>query len=261
MPHGADYVGMQKFISALAHSYGVSDSDLGDGGTYVNSSTDFNSPFRYPRRDPEFRMVGFGSVVGIVASDDYLIYAMSTRQSAREWFASPTLGDLSSIAAECGQRLSEINHRFVAQPDLINAPIAQSQKYSFTRIDRNEIRNLFDETAYFRNALSYGRRPERPDSRAFVAQDGSRIIGIAGASEDADGLFQIGVDVLDEYRGRRIGTTVVSLLAKSIIEDGGVPFYSTSSSNIISQRLCISAGFRPTCIEIYAYDISEYENR
>ena len=252
----SEYRRITRFVSTIASSYGLSDNDLAKGGVYIKASKDAPSLFRYPIMLPEFRMVGFGFTTAIVASDEYLQFAKSKRHSVAEWFSGATLAEISSIASNCEHRLGLISHKFVAQSSIPAISLKRKPDFLYRQFDGGEISTLYDEARLFRNALSYGERPTRPDWRAVSASDDYRVVGVAGASEDAEGLYQIGVDVISEYRGLGIGTTLVSMLAKSIIEDDGVPFYSASSSNIISQRLCLAAGFVPVCVESYSYDHS-----
>ncbi|MBP5608551.1 MAG: GNAT family N-acetyltransferase, partial [Lachnospiraceae bacterium] len=64
----------------------------------------------------------------------------------------------------------------------------------------------------FSNALCDRFKPERPDVLAVIALDGEKIMGMAGCSADTPLMWQIGIDVLPEYRDRGIGKTLVTLL-------------------------------------------------
>lgn len=105
----------------------------------------------------------------------------------------------------------------------------------------------------FENALLFDRNGilEREDVLAVSAWDGGRLIGLAGASSDSDTFWQIGVDVLPEYRRRGVGKGLVSALAREILASGAVPYYGTWWSNLASQNLAISTGFRPAWAETY----------
>lgn len=50
------------------------------------------------------------------------------------------------------------------------------------------------------------------------AYDGSKLVGLAGCSADCDCMWQIGVDVLPEYRRQGIACTLTSHLAMEILE-------------------------------------------
>lgn len=72
---------------------------------------------------------------------------------------------------------------------------------------------------------------------------------MAGCSADTPEMWQIGIDVLPEYRGKGIGKTLVALLRDEVLRRGFIPYYGTSLSNICSWKIALSCGFVPTWIE------------
>lgn len=82
------------------------------------------------------------------------------------------------------------------------------------------------------------------------AYEGERLIGFAACSADCDTMWQIGVDVLPEYRRKGIASALTSVLACEIIERGKIPFYCCAWSNIKSARNAIKSGFRPAWVEM-----------
>ena len=77
-------------------------------------------------------------------------------------------------------------------------------------------------------------------------------MGLAGCSADCDGMWQIGVDVLPEYRRQGIAFAVTGRLALEIIARDKVPFYCAAWSNIRSVRNAVASGFRPAWVEMTA---------
>ena len=75
------------------------------------------------------------------------------------------------------------------------------------------------------------------------AYDNGKLIGLAGCSADCDDMWQIGVDVLPEYRRKGIASALTSNLAVEIIERGKVPFYCCAWSNIRSAKNCDTKRF------------------
>ena len=57
---------------------------------------------------------------------------------------------------------------------------------------------------------------------------------------------------MPEYRGRDIGTNLVTLLKQELLKRGKVPFYGTAVSHIISKNIAINAGFFPAWAEVYS---------
>ena len=98
------------------------------------------------------------------------------------------------------------------------------------------------------NALC--RERKHLDVLGVGAYDGGRLVGLAGCSADAEEMWQIGVDVLPEYRRRRIASTLTARLALEILERGKVPFYCTAWSNLRSIRNAVKSGFSAAWVEM-----------
>lgn len=107
----------------------------------------------------------------------------------------------------------------------------------------------------FDNALMYSADKPRRDVLAVCAVNGGRIVGMAGASSDSMRFWQIGIDVIPEYRGMGIGSELVAALTQAVFMRGAVPYYSTWSGNIASQNTARRAGYYPVWTEMDASDI------
>src|SRR5574344_462 len=64
--------------------------------------------------------------------------------------------------------------------------------------------------------------------------------------------WQIGIDVLPEYRRKGIASSLTSALAAEVIKRGKVPFYCSAWSNIRSVKNAIRSGFRPAWVQVMA---------
>lgn len=91
-----------------------------------------------------------------------------------------------------------------------------------------------------------------PCAMAAAAIADGKIVGMAGATEDCETMWQIGVDVLPAWRGKGIGSGLVGVLKEKILEKGKIPFYSTSQTHIASMNTALKAGFLPAWTEIFA---------
>ena len=98
------------------------------------------------------------------------------------------------------------------------------------------------------NALCSSRK--QLDVLGVGAYESGKLIGLAGCSADAEDMWQIGVDVLPEYRKRGIASAITSTLAVEILERGKVPFYCSAWSNIRSARNAMKSGFLPAWAEM-----------
>ena len=103
-------------------------------------------------------------------------------------------------------------------------------------------------TAEWSNALCEKRR--QLDMMAVGAYDVEKLIGLAGASADCESMWQIGIDVLPEYRRQGIAAALTSRLAAEIIKRGKVPFYCCAWSNVKSAGNAIKCGFKPAWAEL-----------
>lgn len=92
------------------------------------------------------------------------------------------------------------------------------------------------------------------DVLAVGAYDKSELIGLAGCSADCDTMWQIGVDVLPEYRRKGIASALTGKIAIEILKLRKVPFYCAAWSNIKSVRTAVKSGFYPAWVELTARD-------
>lgn len=98
------------------------------------------------------------------------------------------------------------------------------------------------------NALCEARK--HLDRLAVGAFDGDQLIGLAGCSADCDTMWQIGVDVLPQYRRQGIAACLTNRLAYEILETSRVPFYCCAWSNMKSARNAVKSGFRPAWVQM-----------
>ncbi len=84
------------------------------------------------------------------------------------------------------------------------------------------------------------------------AYDGETLVGLAGCSADCETMWQIGVNVLPEYRRQGIAAAVTSRLALEILARGKVPFYCAAWCNLKSVGNAIKCGFRPAWVTVTA---------
>ena len=122
--------------------------------------------------------------------------------------------------------------------------------YELRVLQRADFTDLYAEQ--WSHCLTFDDR-ER-DVLAVGAYDNGRLIGLAGCSADCEMMYQIGVDVLPDYRRKGIASAVTSKLAVEILKLGKVPFYCAAWSNIRSVRNAVKSGFRPAWVELTVRD-------
>ena len=118
--------------------------------------------------------------------------------------------------------------------------------YETRVLEQKDFANLY--LAEWSNALCKKRK--ELDVLGVGAYDGSRLIGLAGCSADCADMWQIGVNVLPEYRRKGIASCLTSSLAIEILKRNKVPFYCCAWSNIRSERNAFKSGFSPAWAEM-----------
>lgn len=106
-------------------------------------------------------------------------------------------------------------------------------------LESNELTPLY--RAEWSNAMSLN--DPRSDVLAAVIYEGTEPIAVAACSRDTPSMWQIGVDVLPEYRRLGYGSAVVRRLSAEVLERGRVPFYTAASANIASIRTAYCSGY------------------
>lgn len=117
--------------------------------------------------------------------------------------------------------------------------------YELKLLHSEDFDRLYTDT--WSNALCEKRR--ELDVLGIGAYDGKKLVGLAGCSADCETMWQIGIDVLPEYRRQNIASALTSRLALEVLEREKVPFYCAAWSNIKSVRNAIKSGFRPAWVE------------
>lgn len=131
----------------------------------------------------------------------------------------------------------------------------QDCDYELCVLHPDDFQDLY--TPEWSNALCEHRK--ELDVLAVGAYDNGKLIGLAGCSADCETMYQIGIDVLPEYRRRGIATALTSKLALEILKLGKVPFYCAAWCNLKSVNNAIKSGFRPAWVELTAREISFIE--
>ena len=160
-------------------------------------------------------------------------------------FEYPNLRVIDKELQKFGHEIADIHHYYLPKPNVsCIEPITSVKWYEPEDILQFENDDRFGEAFAFDK--------NHADVLAVAAFDGDNIMGMAGASADSKTMWQIGIDVLPEYRGRSIGTNLVTILKDEILKRGKIPFYGTVESHFLSQNIAVSAGFFPVWAELYS---------
>lgn len=167
------------------------------------------------------------------------------RFSAYHCFETPNMHVLNDALQKEGLRVCFMAEYFL--PDL-RALKPLPCPYQTKLLHKEDFSALY--MPQWGNALCEKRK--ELDVLGVGAYDGDTLVGLAACSADCEGMWQIGIDVLPEYRRLGIASALTSRLALEILERGKVPFYCAAWSNIKSVRNAIKSGFRPAWVEMTA---------
>ena len=129
-------------------------------------------------------------------------------------------------------------------------PLPLPEGYRYRLLTGEQVKELRG-IAGFENSLAFDARGETPTCIVFFAERGGEIAGLAGASPEGEGLWEMGVDVRPPFRRGGLGAALVSRLAAAILERDVVPFYCASVTNIGSQGVAFRAGLVPGWVSTY----------
>ena len=160
-------------------------------------------------------------------------------------FETPNLHWLNERLAERGHKVCFMAEYYL--PDVAGIP-EQKCLYETRMLGPDDFGALY--LPEWSNALCSERK--HLDVLGFGAYDDNRLVGFAACSADCEEMWQIGVDVLPEYRQKGIASALTGRLAREILERGKVPFYCSAWSNIRSARNAAKSGFIPAWAELSA---------
>jgi len=160
-------------------------------------------------------------------------------------FETPNMHVLDDVLQPYGLKICFMAEYFLPEVELLKELPCT---YEMRILEQKDFAALYKPE--WSNALCEKRR--HLDVLVVGAYDGEKLIGLAGCSADCEEMWQIGIDVLPEYRRQGIASALTSKLALEILRRGKVPFYCAAWCNIKSVRNAIRSGFRPAWVEMTA---------
>lgn len=196
-------------------------------------------------------LVSYGSNIVAQASEEIVPLARQyiDRYPVEHCFETPNMHILDELLRPFGQKICFMAEYFLPDIDILKAlPCG----YEIRILRQEDFAELY--LPQWSNALCEKRKAL--DVLGVGAYDNGKLIGLAGCSADCQMMYQIGVDVLPEYRRRGVASALTSRLALEILALDKVPFYCAAWCNLKSVRNAIRSGFRPAWVEMTAKDIS-----
>lgn len=200
---------------------------------------------KYYKEPIACNLVSYGNNIVVSVKEEFkeIIETYLSKFEFYHCFETPNMHWLDTRMKEHGYRVCFMAEYFL--PD-INHLRRKECDFELKVLEHQDFENLY--LPEWSNALCDDRK--ELDVLGVGAFDGNKLIGLAACSADCESMWQIGVDVLPEYRRRGIASTLTSNLAVEIINKGKVPFYCCAWSNLKSVKNALSSGFVPGWVEM-----------
>jgi GNAT superfamily N-acetyltransferase len=190
----------------------------------------------FPRGERHFEMYTMGSGVIVSATPDILPYL-------REQLDGKTREEAFDMPFVYGQGICHLPSAEKV------TPLPTPDGIEIVTVAQPDIPSLYVHKGF--NYAIWYETHNRPETLVTVAYADDVVAGMAGASDDCEMMWQIGINVLPEYRNRGIAAALTNRLAIEILEHGKIPYYGAATSNIASQRVAHRAGFCPAWACVY----------
>jgi GNAT superfamily N-acetyltransferase len=236
----------------LTRDYACAESDFDNDGITFHLVKKIEGARKFPLPEEFLGLATMGRGIVVTCSSDRIKWARRNLSKITPYspFNSPAFVSMGKYIARDRQRMHGPESRYICTLDTFRK-YTISESIELKLIEGEEIQKLYIKY-YFPNALGLQHNPLRPRLLACSAIYNGKIIGLTAASADCDAMWQVGIDVLPEYRSRGIGKAIVSCLTEALFDIGKLPYYSTYATNIGSTRIAISLGYRPAWVEMYS---------
>ena len=223
----------------------ASDFEKSENVVVLSSASDEAS--KYLKLPFSCQLVSYGNNVVASVSPEFREIAENyiNKYPVEHLFETPNLHVLNDALMEKGQKICFMAECFL--PD-VNALHPLDCSHELRILTQDDFSKFY--LPEWSNALCESRK--HLDVLGVGAYDSGKLVGLAGCSADCDTMWQIGIDVLPEYRRQGIASALTSRLAIEILERGKVPFYCAAWCNVKSVRNAIKSGFRPAWVEMTA---------
>lgn len=190
-------------------------------------------------------LVSYGNNIVASVKEEYreLVKAYIEKFKIYHCFETPNMHVLDDAMQTHGQRVCFMAEYFL--PDVKKLRRLPCE-YELRVLTQGDFQELY--VPQWENALCESRK--ELDVLGVGAYDQGMLIGLAACSADCEAMWQIGVDVLPQYRKKGMAAALTSHLAMEILERGKVPFYCCAWSNLPSARNAIKSGFSPAWVEM-----------
>jgi len=199
----------------------------------------------YPRKERYFEILSMGKSIVVSATPERLSIAKTHMQGKER----DTIFSLPFIRG--------LYLHFLPDLEKIK-PMSPPANFSFEVVENDAISKLVGINGFENTIVSNVNRPYKT-VLVVIAKKNDKIVGMTGACNVSSTMWQIGIDVLPEYRQLGLATYLVNRLTFEILNRGRVPIYDVISSNIASQRVAYRVGYYPAFVTDWRVDFKDFE--
>ena len=243
---------LQVVKRTLAADFACEESDFDNAGVTFHLSKEIEGARRFPLPEKFLAVVTMGRGVVVSCSAERLEWARRNLAgfAPDALFYAPALALMVNLVASDNQTMFGPESRYTCTLDTFQ-PHPAGKDVQLSIIHEQTIRQLYEDNR-FPNALGRQHDPQRPTLLACLARCNGLIAGLAAASADSDSMWQVGIDILPEYRNREMGKALVSQLTEALFDIEKLPYGSIATNNIASRRIAISLGYRPAWVDVFS---------
>ena len=226
-------------------------SDFEKSENMVVTSRVSDGARRYLKLPFSCQLVSYGNNVVASVSPEFREIAENyvNKYPVEHLFETPHLHVLNEALMAKGQKICFMAEYFLPDVEALKErTVEDAGPYKMKILTQEDFAGLY--LPEWSNALCKERK--HLDVLGVGAYDNGKLVGLAGCSADCDTMWQIGIDVLPDYRRQGIASALTSRLAIEILNCGKVTFYCASWCNVKSVRNAIRSGFRPAWVEMTA---------
>lgn len=238
---------IQIAMQQSAYDSNCSPKDFLKNSNVVVNSCENEKARRYLKLPFDCDLVSYGNNIVASVNKEFadFVRAYIDRYPTEHCFETPNLHKLNDELQKHGFRICFMAEYFLPDVELLRELPCD---YEMKILHQEDFEELY--IPEWSNALCKERK--HLDILGVGAYDAGRLAGFAACSADCDSMWQIGVDVLTDYRRQGIAAALTSRLALEILKYGKVPFYCAAWSNVKSVRNAIKSGFRPAWVQMTA---------
>lgn len=228
---------MDCVYQQLAIDYNCSPDDFLEDDLIFTEARANEGRRHFPFIKPRLEMISMGRSTIINVSSEILQYVRQELEgkTREEVFNSPLVYGVYPY--------------FLPDIDKI-ASIAKPDKFEFMMVEKQDIQKFYNIYGT-RYGMRYDANSQNPEMLLVLAKYKDEIAGIAKAKADSRTMWSIDVDVFNSFRGRGLAAPMVNMLTLEILRLGYIPYYFAATSNVLSMRVAIRAGYIPAWVHCY----------